>query len=126
MSDLSTRIKKLAAFENVPADKWVSDDEMRVRNSLISVQTLPARANGYVWGRNDENARLTPLLEALAECVELFPTFHDTCEDGFYSCPAAENAFPDQRGSCNCGADARIKALTALESALKRLESRDV
>lgn len=105
MSELSTRIKKLAALP-------------------LTFKALDAQFGDFEDGVEYENARLTPLLEALAECVELFPTFHDTCEDGFYSCPAAENAFPDQRGSCNCGADARIKALTALESALKRLESR--
>lgn len=70
MSNLRERVMKAAETDSVPADEWVSEAELRIRNSIKDAETLPARAAGYSWGRKDEAARLRPLIERLAEVIE--------------------------------------------------------
>lgn len=67
MTTIKEQIMAVAIYESVPEEEWVSLSEQRVRNSIPNADTLPARAAGYNWGRRDENARLLPLINALAE-----------------------------------------------------------
>jgi hypothetical protein len=63
---------------------------------------------------------LEPLLLALDTLKT--KTHHNECEDGFYSCPKAENFYGSSDTKCNCGADSVIEALASIE---KMLEAKD-
>jgi hypothetical protein len=63
-------IRAEADCGNVATDQWVSETEIRLRNSIPNADTLPSRASGYTWGRRDESVRLTPLITKLTAALE--------------------------------------------------------
>lgn len=71
-------------------------------------------ANNYLkhQKREGELAAIRQAKEALKQS-----SVHLQCEDGWYSCPLAENYLAEASCDCNCGADVSAKALAALNEA---------
>lgn len=67
---------------------------------------------------------LAPLLLEMAEALEKSGTTHLECDDGWYSCPLAENYSIESNqgmpGVCNCGAQIRIEALASFQRFLAK------
>lgn len=60
-------------------------------------------------------------MSRLVESLENLKMTHYECEDGWYSCPMAENYYgPETEKNCTCGADIQNKNIEKILGMLKK------
>lgn len=120
----SCGIKTLIPIKNLEQENKelrtrVAELEKKVEEYEATKQTdrsFEALMN-YQLKLNELQNRLSTLLKASEGMAECLPSGHEEVEDGFYSCPKAENYFgqyegtPIEKRPCYCGYDKAANAL---------------